>query len=264
MPSAPPPASPSPRFHARMLRDGTRLYWWVEVIVILLFYLVYSAIRNTNEGGEVEAFRHARQVISAQKSIGLFFEESWQEWALHFRPLVVAMNYMYGSLHFIVTAGAIVFLFRSHSDDYPRWRNTLAVTTALALVGFITWPLMPPRLLPGGYGFVDTLARYPTFWSFDSGAMAGVSNQFAAMPSLHFAWSAFCAFSLVPRVRHRALKWALGLYPALTLVAIVLTGNHYWLDAVGGAAVFGLGFIVAGRFTRAGRRAIPPAPPVGA
>jgi len=253
VPDSPPPAGSAPRYHARVLRDGRRLYWWGEVIVILLFYLVYSAIRNTNEGGEVEAFRHAKQLIGLQRNLGLYFEESWQDWALHFRPLVVAMNYVYGSLHFVVTAGAIIYLFRAHSDDYPRWRNTLAVTTGLALVGFITWPLMPPRLLPESYGFVDTLARYPTFWSFDSGAMADVSNQFAAMPSLHFAWASFCAFALVPRVQRPAVKWALGLYPALTLLAIVLTGNHYWLDALGGAAVFGLGYLIAHRFTRAGR-----------
>ena len=112
------------------------------------------------------------------------------------------MNYIYGSLHFIVTAGAVIYLYRRCPGDYPRWRNTLALTTVLALIGFVFWPLMPPRLLytlaPGSYGFVDTLARYPTFWSFDSGAINKISNQYAAMPSLHFGWSLFCATSLAP------------------------------------------------------------------
>lgn len=243
----------SSRLHARILSDGRRLYWWVEVILILGFYLVYSAIRNANEGGEIEAFRNARDLIGWERGAGLYFEEAWQDWALNFRPLIVGMNYIYGSLHFIVTGGAIIWLFRRFPDDYPLWRNALAITTALALVGFIFWPLMPPRLLPDGYGYVDTLARYPTFWSFDSGTMQEVSNQFAAMPSLHFAWSSFCAVALVPRLRNRGWKWALGLYPVITFVAIVLTGNHYWLDAAGGAAVFGIGYLLARRFTRAGR-----------
>lgn len=251
--------SPSPttatarRLHARVLDDGRTLYWWVEVILILAFYLVYTAIRNANEGGEVEALRNARDVISWERGVSLYFEEAWQNWALGFKPLIIAMNYIYGSLHFVVTGGAIVYLFRKFPNDYPRWRNTLAVTTGLALIGFILWPLMPPRLLPGSFGYVDTLARYPTIWSFDSGAMQDISNQFAAMPSLHFAWASFCAFALVPRLQNRWVKWALGLYPALTLVAIVLTGNHYWLDAVGGAVVFGVGYAIASRFTRAGR-----------
>ena len=251
---------PRVRLHARVLADGRRLYWWVEVSVIVLFYVVYSGIRNTNEGGELAAFNHATQLIGWEKGLGLYFEESWQDWALHLKPLVVAMNYLYGSLHFIVTGGAIIYLFRRHSDDYPVWRNTLAVTTAAALVGFILWPLMPPRLLPGDYGFVDTLARYPTFWSFNSGTMQEVSNQFAAMPSLHFAWSSFCAFALVPRVQRPWAKWLLGAYPALTLLAIILTGNHYWLDAVGGAVIFGIGWLVARQFTRAGRRSNPATP----
>lgn len=246
--------APGARWHARALSDGRRLYWWVEVVLILAFYGIYSVIRNTNEGGELDAFRHAKQIIGWERAIGLYFEETWQDWALAFRPLVIAMNYVYGSLHFIVTAGAIIYLFRGHSDDYPRWRNTLAVTTGLALVGFILWPLMPPRLLPEHHGYVDTLARYPTFWSFDSGTMQKVSNQFAAMPSLHFAWASFCATALVPHLRRRWARWALGLYPALTLLAIVLTGNHYWLDAAGGAVIFAAGYLLAHRFTRAGRR----------
>ena len=176
-----------------------------------------------------------------------------QDWALDFRPLVIAMNYVYGSLHFVVTAGVIIYLFRRQSDDYPRWRNTLAFTTLFALIGFISWPLMPPRLMPDSYSFVDTLAEYPTFWSFNSGAMNEVSNQYAAMPSLHFGWSMFCLCGLLPHLRRLGARAAIIAYPGLTLAAIVLTGNHFILDAVGGAIVFGLGYLVGRRFTTAGR-----------
>jgi hypothetical protein len=162
------------------------------------------------------------------------------------------MNYIYGSLHFIVTAGAVIFLYRKFPGDYPRWRNTLALTTILALIGFVFWPLMPPRLLPDHYRFVDTLARYPTFWSFDSGAINKISNQYAAMPSLHFGWSLFCASALAPRLRRRPARIAAALYPLLTLTAIVLTGNHFFLDAAGGAVVFLAGYWLARRFTRPG------------
>lgn len=244
-----------PRFHARVLRDGRTLYWWVEATVIVVFYLVYTAIRNANEGGEVEAFANARDLIGWERAMGLYFEETLQDWFLNVKPVIVAMNYFYGSLHFLVTAGAIIWLFRRHTDDYPRMRNTLAITTGLALVGFVAWPLMPPRLLPESYSYVDTLARYPTIWSFNSGGMQEISNQFAAMPSLHFGWSLFCAVALAPRVQRRWAQIAFALYPALTLFAIVVTGNHYWLDAVGGAVIFGVGYVVAHRFTRAGRGA---------
>lgn len=241
-------ASVLPR--GRLLPDGRRLYWWREVLAVAVFYGVYSFVRNANEGSVRIAFDHARELMRWQRMVGLNLEETLQDWALHFRPLVVACNYVYGSLHFVVTAGVIVYLFRRHAADYPRWRNALAATTALALVGFIFWPLMPPRLLPEHYGFVDTLARYPTLWSFDSGTLHDISNQYAAMPSLHFAWSLFCACALAPRVRRTAWRWAAWAYPSVTVVSIVLTGNHFFLDAVGGAAVFGAGYLLARRFTR--------------
>ncbi|HLJ08847.1 MAG TPA: phosphatase PAP2 family protein [Acidimicrobiia bacterium] len=222
------------------------------MLTVFVLYEVYSAIRNLSEGSKSQAFHHAREIMHWQHMVGLNFEATLQSWALHFTPLIVFLNYVYGSLHFIVTAAAVIWLYRRHPGDYPRWRNTLVLTTGLALVGFVFWPLMPPRLLPAHYGFVDTLAKYPTFWSFDSGAIHNISNQYAAMPSLHFGWSLFCAAALAPRLRHRAARTVAALYPLLTLAAIVLTANHYFLDAAAGAVVFSVGYLLSRRFTRPG------------
>ena len=230
----------------------------------MVLYEIYSAIRNLSEGSKAQAFRHAREIMHWQHMAGLNHEATLQSWALHFTPLIVFLNYFYGSLHFIVTAGAVIWLYRRHPGDYPRWRNTLVLTTALALVGFVFWPLMPPRLLPAHYGFVDTLARYPTFWSFDSGAIHNISNQYAAMPSLHFGWSLFCAAALAPRLRHRVARTAAALYPLLTLSAIILTANHYFLDAAGGAVVFSIAYLLSRRFTRPGPVVTDPGSPTDA
>jgi hypothetical protein len=216
-----------------------------------VLYQVYSAIRNVSEGSTRVAFRHARQLMRWQEAIAINHEQTLQSWALHSKPLIVVLNYVYGSLHFIITAGVVIWLYRRHPGVYPRWRNTLALTTVLALIGFVFWPLMPPRLLPAQYGFVDTLAKYPTFWSFESGAINKISNQYAAMPSLHFGWALFCASGLAPRLRRRPAQVAAVLYPLLTLAAIVLTANHYFLDAAGGAVVFLSGYGLSRRFTRA-------------
>jgi hypothetical protein len=232
-----------PRARVRPLR------WWRELVITVGLYVIYTMARNASEGSTALALEHAREIMRWQAMVGLNFEETLQDWALHFKPLVVVLNYVYGSLHFLVTGGVVVFLFRRHAGVYRRWRNTLAATTGLALVGFITWPLMPPRLLPASYGFVDTLARYPTLWSFDSGALQDISNQYAAMPSLHFAWALFCACALRPRLRHPLARVAATAYPPVTLAAIVLTGNHFILDAVGGAAVLGIGYLLARHFT---------------
>ncbi|MFM8304485.1 MAG: phosphatase PAP2 family protein [Actinomycetota bacterium] len=242
---------------ARVLSDNAVIYWWGEILLALGFYFVYSAVRNAKFGGATEAFRNAQSLIDVQRFLGIYHEEWLQDLALRVKPLIIGANYFYGSLHFVVTIGVMVFLFACWPDDYPYWRNTLAIATALALIGFTFWPLMPPRLLPASYGYVDTLARYPTFWSFNSGAVNKISNQYAAMPSVHCCWALWCACVLVPRVRHR---WAKGLaiaYPVATVTVIVLTGNHYFLDAVGGFTVLGLGFVIARRVTRAGRGARP-------
>jgi hypothetical protein len=244
----------APRLPGRKrLRSGHAVYWWAEILAVIVFYLVYSWIRNSNEGDYSDALANARDIIDWQRTLGIFREETIQDWVLGAKPLIIAANYFYGSLHFVVTIGAAFFLYRWFPDDYPRFRNTLGITTALALIGFVLFPLAPPRLLPHSYGFVDTLADYPTFWSFNSGAVSKVSNQFAAMPSVHCAWALWCALVFVPRVRHPALKVLAAVYPVMTVVVIVVTGNHYFLDAVGGFVVLGAGYWVAHRFTRAGR-----------
>jgi hypothetical protein len=126
----------------------------------------------------------------------------------------------------------------------------LALTTALALVGFAAFPLLPPRLLDASYGFVDTLARYGGAWSFDSDTMQRVSNQYAAMPSLHFAWSLWSACVLAPACKRWWTKALAVAYPIVTLFAIVVTANHFFLDAGGGALVFLVGLSVATAYAR--------------
>jgi membrane-associated phospholipid phosphatase len=239
---------------ARRLRDGSVLYWWAEVAFVGIFYFVYSAIRNSNEGTTTAARRNALRLIEWQQSLGINHERMLQEWALELKPIVIACNYFYGSLHFVVTTGVLVFLYRRWSDDYPLWRNTIAISTAIALIGFTFWPLMPPRLMPPSFGFVDTLDQYPTFWSFKRGAVNQISNQFAAMPSVHCAWALWCTLALLPRLRRGWAKALAVLYPVGTVTSIVLTANHYFLDAVGGFLVLGTGYLLARAFTRAGRR----------
>jgi hypothetical protein len=247
----------------RVLSDGHVLYWWVEILLIIGFYVVYSQIRNLSgnslEHPPAHALEHAKQIIELERRLGLFHEHRLQDWAEHFTPLIVAANYFYGSLHFIVTIFAGVFLYRRYSDDYPRFRNALGITTALALIGFTFYPLVPPRLLSFvshgavDYGFSDTLDQYPTFWSFNSGGVKSFSNQFAAMPSVHCAWSAWCALALVPRLKSRAWRILALCYPFITVFVIIITGNHFWLDAVGGWIILAIGWFLSGLVTRAGR-----------
>jgi PAP2 superfamily len=230
-----------------------RLYWWREVLYVLAFYGVYSWIRNQFGSASVSpgtAFANARHVIHIERLVGLFHEETIQQVVLRFHSFIVFWNVYYGTFHFIVTAFALIWMYRSFPKRYPLWRNTLAFTTGFALVGFATFPLMPPRLLPVSYGFVDTLDKFGALWSFDSGAMHKISNQYAAMPSLHCAWAMWCLFVMWPQLKSVWARALLVLYPIATVYCIIVTANHYWLDAVGGFVTLGLGFAAAKVFTK--------------
>lgn len=247
---------------------ATRLRWWREVLYIAIFYGIYTWTRNQFGSASVDstiAHNHALWIISAEKAIGFFIEPGFQQHFLGWKFFIQFWNVFYGTFHFVVTGGVLAWLFARYRHDYSVWRNTLAFTTALALVGFSLFPLMPPRLLSADddefgaghgnphfqddYGFVDTLAEYGGLWSFNEGAMAKVSNQYAAMPSLHFAWSSWCVAGTWGRIRRRWLRALTLLYPAATLFAIVVTANHFWLDAVGGAIVLGVGWYLGNKFT---------------
>ena len=261
----------------------TRLRWWREVLYVLAFYAVYSSVRNLfgsqGVGEDIDAsvaFEHAREMIELEKALGLYFEARLQQWYLDLPAmgLIRLWNIFYGTAHFVVTAGALIWLFRADKARYRLWRTTLALTTLLALVGYAGYSLMPPRLLddPGTYGacrlyapeavadadagsddvdacdrygYVDTLAEHGGWISFDDDAAASVTNQYAAMPSMHIGWSVWSSSVLLPMVRRRWLRALIVAYPALTLFTIIVTANHFWIDAVGGLLALGLGFGLA-------------------
>ena len=154
-----------------------------------------------------------------------------------------------------MTIASGIFLFRRFPARFLRYRTGLAVTTAFGLIGFATFPLMPPRLLssPPPYGgsmtefaFIDTLSVHGGLWSFDSGTLQAISNQWAAMPSLHLAWAAWCALALIPILKSRWTRILMWAYPIATSFGIVITANHYWVDGLAGLIVLGVGMKCAG------------------
>ena len=126
------------------------LRWWREIIYIVAMYLVYSAIRNLFGSAAVpppRALGNAEHVIAVERHLGLFHELAIQQWFLPYEEVVRFWNIYYGSFHFFVTAAALAWMYRSFPWRYAAWRNTLAIMTGLALIGFAFFPLMPPRLL---------------------------------------------------------------------------------------------------------------------
>jgi hypothetical protein len=227
--------------------DHGPLRWWRELILASLFYGIYSLVRNTQGSALVSravAEANALRVITVERFFGVYHERWLQQFFVGTDGWMVLWNFFYGTFHFVVTVFVLVFLFRRFPERYRIWRNTLAVTTALALVGFAMYPLLPPRLLPSGYGFIDSLKAYGSLWSFDSGSMQVISNQYAAMPSLHFAWSLWSGLALLPVLRRPWTRALALFYPAVTLMAIIVTANHFLLDAAAGAMALGVGWVL--------------------
>lgn len=273
----------------------TAMPWLKEVAVIGAVYMVYSFVRNQFGSANLRigdepkhAFHNARDVISLEKAIGLFHEQTIQRWFIG-TPWIKFFNIFYGTAHFIVTLGILIWLFVRRRPQFHRWRTTLMATTVLALIGFALFPLMPPRLFNayahecskndagicyrygGGelaeqqgqpnYQFVDTLREVGGLWSFDSKKLDSVSNQYAAMPSLHIGWSTWCMLVLLRFARRRTTKILAVLYPILTLTVIVATANHFIIDAAGGLAIVGAGYLIARALDRV-RHEDPPLMPV--
>ena len=152
---------PSPERTPPVRRPERRLHWWKETLIVSAFYVLYSLARNQFGSARVDAgeaprhaFNNAIRVIDAERAIGLFHEESMQEWFLSQRWFIEFWNVFYGTAHFFVTLAIFVWMFARGRAFFTRWRNALAFTTALAIVGFSLFPLMPPRLLnaEGRYG----------------------------------------------------------------------------------------------------------------
>lgn len=222
----------------------------LELLVIRVGYSVYSHIRAAATGGVTAAEEHARQIISAERFLGLDVEH-WVNHGVVDLPWAEAFfDFYYTSFHFVVPLAILGVLYVRRPADYRWARSSLAFATLLALFGFWLYPLAPPRLMPG-MGFIDTVHGPQDLANPDYGAMTAVTNQYAAMPSLHFGWSLWCGLVLVVLAPKLWMKLLGLVHPLFTVCAIVATANHWVLDAAGGALVvgagFGLTYVLAGR-----------------
>ncbi|MFC9846323.1 bifunctional glycosyltransferase 87/phosphatase PAP2 family protein [Streptomyces sp. NPDC060223] len=222
-------------------RALTRPSLLLELLLIRVFYAAYSSVRLAAGGGRPAAEEHGHQIHTLEKALFIDVEHTINHAVAGIPWLVNFFNFYYTSFHFVVPLAILGVLYARRPADYRWARATLGLGTLLALFGFWLYPLAPPRLMPG-LGFIDTVHGTQDLNNPDFGALTAVTNQYAAMPSLHFGWALWCGIIIVVMAPKRWMK-ALGLlHPLFTLSAIVATGNHWVLDAVGGAVVIGAGF----------------------
>ncbi|MFI2039360.1 phosphatase PAP2 family protein [Streptomyces bottropensis] len=201
-----------------------------EFLLVAGLFLVYKFGRTLADGHTAEAYRNAHLVWDRERLLRLPDEGSVQSALLHGDTLVHLANVYYATVHFPATVAFLVWLYLRRPAHYVWARRILTALTAAALLLHLTFPLAPPRLLDVA-GLVDTGQVYgPTVYSA-APTTDSLANQFAAMPSLHFGWALMVAIGLIAATRSRwRVLWLL--HPLVTLVVIVGTANHYWLDAI--------------------------------
>ena len=235
------PSSATPSGHAELPLTVGRLFWrlvafGLNIVLFMILFQAYKLGRKTFiQRGEDVGYDHAVQIINLEKWLHLFFEPNLQQWVIE-RPdwLIRTFNYYYFifmPLFYTCCAAALFF----GPVCFRFWRRVFFCSMVIALPWYALYPLAPPRFMTE-YGLVDTLAIWgPQYFTNDGLVTA---NRFAAMPSMHIGWSTIGALMLatcLPRPHGVNIGAFIGAFHvAMMTMTIMVTGNHYWLDAVGG------------------------------
>jgi len=215
-----------------------------QILLFLALFQVYKVVRKTFiTRAESVAYDNALDILRYQGALGLNFELDWQRWVLDRGDLILIFNNIYAYYMYGFYACAIILLVMS-PVRYQYLRRVFIISMIVALPWYALYPLAPPRFMePYGWPFVDTLAVYGPNYFSESGLVT--ANRFAAMPSMHCGWTMVAGLMISAAVPWRWLGRSLFVFLTLLLaVTVIVTGNHYWLDIVGGWAVVGSSLLI--------------------
>ena len=220
-----------------------------QFLFFFLAYQGYQLVRGLTDSGAINAYVHAHNVMDLEQSVGAFFEPGFQQTLIQHTPwLIDFANFMYLNSHFVITTGFLAWLYLFRNEHFYFVRNMFLVAMGLALVGYALYPTAPPRFFPS-LGFTDTIASF-TGVAQDSKTASLLLNQYAAVPSMHIAFSLMVAVPAATLARRKVSRIAWCCYPPLVFFVIIATGNHYWFDAAAGALVAGLAAFAALQLAR--------------
>ncbi|MGA2319882.1 MAG: phosphatase PAP2 family protein [Solirubrobacteraceae bacterium] len=240
---------------ARLLQARVLPRGWLDALrQVSLFaaaYLAYRLVRGLVEGDANAAFAHARDLISLERTLHLFVEPSIQAWGSGSHLLMVTASWLYVNAQTSVTVGALLYLYIRHNRRFYFVRNMFMIAMAIALVGYTVFPTAPPRFMPE-WGFIDSVSDFTgVHVSHASASMSALTNLYAAVPSMHVAFALMIGGTLARLVRPRIAKVLWLLYPFLMTFVIVVTANHFIVDAFLGALTAGVSAYGASWLARA-------------
>ena len=206
-----------------------------EFSLVAVLYTMWRLAMVLPLDQPVGAIDRARSLNSLQHKLFLPSELSLQHFVMQYGWLARAINFYYAVVHVPATIAFLIWLFVRYRDHYPRWRNVLAMLTAACLViRYVR--VAPPRFFPE-LGYIDLATRYGL--SVYGPVGTGVSDQFAAMPSIHVGWAALVSFGIVAASTSK-WKWLFASHIVITMLAVSATGNHWWLDGIAAIALVGV------------------------
>lgn len=236
------------------LRRNSALAEWLAFLLQCLIAVSVEVADDVTRGlfaqhGTIQGIDNARQVVSFEAAHGFWLEPAWQIYFEHTHSLFLLtltwpessriMDGIYVLGHVFVTLGVAAWVYFYRRRYFPLLRNIVILTNAIALVIYESFPVAPPRMMPPlpfahhlftfqdtVYGALTASGHYVT----TSSTLA--YNEFSAMPSIHMAWALVVGGSVLLLVRHAPLRVFGVLYPTAMLVAIVVTANHFFLDAI--------------------------------
>jgi membrane-associated phospholipid phosphatase len=220
-----------------------------QIGLLVLVDLAYETVRGLADGQRAVAFAHGQQVIDFEKATHTFFEPGFQAFVVRFSWLIDFANQVYMNSQFAVVITFFFWLYMFRNDSYYFVRNMFMVSMGLALIGYSLYPTAPPRLYPE-FGFVDTINDYSSV-NHDSALAKLFINPYAAVPSMHCAFALMVGLTAAKLSRRWYTRALFAMWPVLVICVVVVTGNHYWLDAALGAGVAALSAFTALQLARA-------------
>jgi len=212
-----------------------------QFLILLACYAAYDLARIAVSGREALAVANGQAIINAEKALHLYLEPTIQTMASHVHVLVELMDWFYGSIHLPATILVLALIYLYRHETFAFFRNVFLTMNLLAMTIFAVFPVAPPRLVPTS-GVVDTLYLYSTT-NYRSGILSFVTDQYAALPSLHIGYALFLSLAIFLLTKNRLARVLAAVYPVVVLAAILITGNHYLLDAVAGVVVLAVAFV---------------------
>ena len=220
----------------------------IELGAMVVLAIIYNTVRAGGGTNEAVAMEHARDIVRIEGWVFKKIELTLDQWIVGVPVLAIAACYFYALMHYVMTPTILVLSRRKGGWQYWRGYWALVVGSAIALVIYANWPLAPPRLMPE-LGTIDVMQYFADagWWGDAASAPRGLgdaTNQFAAMPSLHFGWSLWCGIQMWGFGGRRGQWWKVAAvaYPLLQAVVVIATANHFLLDVLGGAACILLGY----------------------